>query len=88
MSYYYSYGPSLSDQGISPDDIEYAWRCDCGAELIARAPDLLAENDRLRGKVEAARSILWMAQAYAEGGGSAGPEMREFLAAISIIGED
>jgi hypothetical protein len=51
MSYYYSYGPSLSDQGISPDDIEYAWRCDCGAvehtpgdlpkgwEMIQTGPD-------------------------------------------------
>jgi len=29
----YHYGPSLSDQGISPDDIEYLCRCgECHAE--------------------------------------------------------
>lgn len=49
---------------------------------------MLAEIDALRAQVDAARSILWMAQAYAEGGGSNGPEMRELLAAVSIIGED
>lgn len=33
MSYYYSYGPSLSDQGVSPDDVEYPWICSgCGVE--------------------------------------------------------
>lgn len=37
MSYYYSYGPSLSDQGISPDDFEYRWRCE-GCEAEGSAP--------------------------------------------------
>lgn len=27
MTYRYTYGPSLSDQGYSPDDIEYIWIC-------------------------------------------------------------
>ena len=38
-------------------------------------------------KLEAAKSILWMAEKYAEGGGSRGPEMRDYQAAIDIIGE-
>lgn len=40
MSYHYSYGPSLSDQGISPDDYEYLWRCaNCSVEEYT--PDAL-----------------------------------------------
>jgi hypothetical protein len=42
------------------------------------------ERDQLR---EAARSILWMAREYAEGGGRGGPEMQDYEAAAAIIGE-
>ena len=40
MSYYYnSYGASLSDQGYSPDDIEYIWICsECQVEEWTTAP--------------------------------------------------
>ena len=44
-----------------------------------------AENDRLKEALEAADSILWMAERYAESGGSRGPEMRDFLAANKVI---
>ena len=43
------------------------------------------EYARLQG---AARSILWMAERYAEGGGRGGPEMRDYEAAAAIIGDD
>jgi chromosome segregation ATPase len=42
------------------------------------------EYERLQ---TATRSILWMAEAYAEGGGSGGPEMRDYQIAAEIIGE-
>lgn len=46
---------------------------------------LETETRRLRA---AARSILWMAEKYAEGGGSNGPEMQDYRAAAEIISED
>lgn len=44
--------------------------------------EIMAEIEELRS---AARSILWMAALYAEGGGSNGPEMRDYLEAEAII---
>lgn len=41
------------------------------------------EYERLQ---QAARSILWMAREYAEGGGRGGPEMQDYEAAAEIIG--
>jgi uncharacterized coiled-coil protein SlyX len=45
--------------------------------------------DTLTGEVEqirsAAKSILWMAREYAEGGGRGGPEMRDYRRAESAI---
>src|ERR1051325_1344383 len=42
---------------------------------------LQEENRVLREALEAADSILWMAKEYAEGGGSRGPEMRDYTEA-------
>jgi hypothetical protein len=47
-------------------------------KLIAAAPDLLAA-------CEAADRILWMAEAYAEAGGTHGPEMRDYNEAAPLI---
>lgn len=64
----------------------------CQAAVDNVKADLTAEIERLNGEhkrvVDAARSILWMARAYAEGGGSNGPEMQDYEAAVEIIGED
>lgn len=37
-----------------------------------------AENKQLREALDAAASVMWMAEKYAEGGGSDGPEMQDF----------
>lgn len=55
------------------------------AAVDAVERDLTAEIEQLRS---AAKSILWMAREYAEGGGSNGPEMQDYRAAAEIIGED
>lgn len=48
------------------------------ANLCAAAPDLLEA-------CEAARSILWMAERYAEAGGQYGPERRDYDEAAAIL---
>lgn len=55
------------------------------ARLQMVRDDLERKYARLQ---EAARSILWMARAYAEGGGRGGPEMRDYEAAAEVLGED
>lgn len=61
-------------------------------EIDALADDLKnAHGDIEAGLVmlaeqqEAARSIMWMAEQYAEGGGSQGPEMADYLAAKETL---
>lgn len=57
---------------------------------IAALPELLDEVERLRKALVAAKSVLWMAERYADAGGSAGPEMRDFCAvkdALAALGE-
>lgn len=44
-----------------------------------------AEATRLRAALDAAQSIFWMAEAYADGGGSHGPERRDYDEAVSIV---
>lgn len=41
----------------------------------------------LEKKLEAAKSLLWMAKNYAEAGGDGRPEMRDYNAAIAVCGE-
>ena len=48
------------------------------AEAAERMEDLIE-------KLSNAESILWMAEKYAEAGGSGGPEMREFNDAMKVI---
>lgn len=44
---------------------------------------------RMIGQIErqlsAAKSVLWMAEKYAEAGGSNGPEMREYKAVMKVL---
>lgn len=40
----------------------------------------------LEAQVEAAKSIMWMAEKYAEAGGSRGHEMRDYLEVMAAIG--
>lgn len=55
----------------------------------ARLTSLLAERDAevkgLREALEAANGVMWMAEAYAEGGGSRGPEMRDYREAEELV---
>jgi heptaprenylglyceryl phosphate synthase len=44
-----------------------------------------AINDDLLAACEAADRILWMAEAYAEAGGTHGPEMRDYNEAAPLI---
>lgn len=43
--------------------------------------------ERYKRAYEAAISLLWMAEKYAEGGGTHGPEMRDFEEAQRLISE-
>lgn len=58
----------------------------CAAATREAVDAVRAEKD---GEIEelrsAAKAILWMAALYAEGGGSNGPEMRDYLEAEAII---
>lgn len=46
----------------------------------------LAERVRnLEEALNAADSVMWMAERYAEGGGANGPEMRDYLSATRIV---
>lgn len=64
---------------------------DAIARLRKALPDtpgirrLLDSHERLREQFEAAFSLLWMAENYAEGGGSRGPEMRDYREAMATI---
>ena len=62
---------------IPPEPITplFVGRCDYHEAIITA----------LEKKLQAAKSILWMAERYAEGGGSNGPEIREYEEAIKII---
>lgn len=65
-------------------------RCPGSGELCdptARAKEIAGEVRKLERQLKAAKSILWMAQEYAEAGGSRGPEMREYKKACEIIYE-
>lgn len=44
-----------------------------------------AKATRLRAALEAAQSIFWMAEAYADGGGSHGPERHDYDEADAIV---
>jgi hypothetical protein len=52
------------------------------AELIVRAVNA---HDDLVAALKGAESILWMAESYAEAGGSGGPEMREYAPVAEMI---
>lgn len=54
-------------------------------EALEQAAQFEKDYARLQ---QAARSILWMAREYAEGGGRGGPEMRDYEAAAAIIEDD
>lgn len=43
--------------------------------------------ERYKRAYEAAKTLLWMAEKYAEGGGTHGPEMRDFEEAQRLIAE-
>jgi hypothetical protein len=44
-----------------------------------------AENKRLREALVAAENVMWMAESYAEAGGSGGPEWRDYTEATNAI---
>jgi hypothetical protein len=44
-----------------------------------------AENKRLREALVAAENVMWMAESYAEAGGSGGPEWRDYTSAVNTI---
>lgn len=55
-------------------------------EWWVSTPQVTADFARqLERELNAAKSLLWMAEKYAEAGGSNGPEMREYRAAMEII---
>ena len=64
----------------SVDDWREAWEQkqseleNCGRERDA----MQARAERAAAALEAANGVMWMARQYAEGGGSRGPEMRDF----------
>jgi hypothetical protein len=55
--------------------------------LAQRAADLQARLDAAENAIEALRSILWMAERYAEGGGSHGIEMEDYRTAADKLAE-
>ncbi len=58
----------------------------CG-EVVERAAIAEGRVERLEGLLTAARSVLWMAEAYAEGGGRSGPEQRDVDAVNDALAE-
>jgi hypothetical protein len=85
------------DWDLSPNDraaIKAALDLICDAfdvtkeaeRYVAAQPDLQTENERLRAALEAVDSgIMWMAEKYAESGGSGGPEMRDYNEVKAIM---
>lgn len=77
----------LRDQGLA--ECTVAASGGAAFRLTRWADELLAgwqaERDALRAACEAAQGILWMAEAYAQGGGSHGPEMADYdVAAVAL----
>lgn len=55
------------------------------ADVRAEVRWLLKRAGDLERKLEAAKSVMWMAETYAEPGGMNGPDMCEFWAAKDIF---
>lgn len=54
---------------------------------IEDGPALLAEIDTLRAKLHMAKSVLWMAERWADRDSSDDGEKQAFLAAMRVIGD-
>ena len=52
------------------------------------ALEYIQEIERLREVLVQVKSILWMAERYAEGGGSGGPEMRSYREVATLLEEE
>jgi hypothetical protein len=55
------------------------------ASLLDRINLITQQRDELAAALRAASSILWMAEKYAEAGGSRGPEMRDYTEAAETV---
>lgn len=75
---------SLTNSDDDASELRLAER-DLIRYAIEDGPTFIATIDVLLAKLDAAKSLLWMAERYAEGGGSRGVEMHEYSEAMKII---